>query len=333
MTLTLPSSQPVYHYRLHGLTVTSELPLPELETVPVFPTSPFTDLHIRCEDAGVPAREDSLAWFLCSGEPGQPPWLQCAGLSGGYLLRFPGRADFVADTTGQRIAVLGHGMDSGETVRHLLLDHVIPLVLTLRGLHALHATAVLTPEGLCAFIGPSGAGKSTLAASFVENAYPVLADDCLVLDETHGTIMARPAYPGIRLWDDALAVLPVASMTPLDTSVRGVKGRVVVSEDMAPFEHTHPLRAIYALTSPDDHHASEVDDTPATRPCSPSQAVMNLLASAFRLEIRQPWRLEQELCFWATVAAVVPVTQLVVPDRLDALPAMRALILEALACR
>ncbi len=93
------------------------------------------------------------------------------------------------------------------TLRHLLLDHVAPLVMGLRGRLVLHASAVSTPRGAVAVAGGTGQGKSTLAASLARRGFPLVADDCLVLEhEAHGSVIV-PSYPGLRLWPDAVAQL------------------------------------------------------------------------------------------------------------------------------
>ena len=88
-------------------------------------------------------------------------------------------------------------------MRHLLLDQVMPLVLS-RDRLVLHASAVATPAGAAAFIGFTGAGKSTLAASLSAAGFPILSDDCLVIERDGRGFLARPFYPGARLWPDSV---------------------------------------------------------------------------------------------------------------------------------
>ena len=57
-----------------------------------------------------------------------------------------------------------------------------------------------------AFIGPAGAGKSTLTASLTDAGCRLLADDALVVS-LGPPLLARPAYPGVRLWPEV--ALPV----------------------------------------------------------------------------------------------------------------------------
>jgi hypothetical protein len=81
-----------------------------------------------------------------------------------------------------------------------------------RGLLALHASAIMVPEGSVAFAGPSGVGESTLATACWQQGYPILADDiCVITASDDGTLMAYPGYPQVKLWPDALRHLEIAS--------------------------------------------------------------------------------------------------------------------------
>ncbi|HKS96499.1 MAG TPA: hypothetical protein VJV74_10250, partial [Terriglobia bacterium] len=94
-----------------------------------------------------------------------------------------------------------------DTVRHLFLDQVFPLLLSKRGRLVLHASAVLIPGGAIAFLGETGQGKSTLASSFSQRGFPFLTDDCLLLEEKGGQLVGIPSYPGLRLWPKTVAAL------------------------------------------------------------------------------------------------------------------------------
>ena len=146
-------------------------------------------------------------WFMNWTLPGGAKWLSCAKTEGGYLLRFNELADFTIDRSGREIVCMPRSGISEDTIQHLLLDQVIPLVINLRGGEALHASAILTSHGAVAFTGPAGSGKSTLAGSFLLSGYQHMSDDCLALLEKEREIHAIPAYPELRLWDDALSYL------------------------------------------------------------------------------------------------------------------------------
>ena len=70
----------------------------------------------------------------------------------GFLLRFPGLADFAISEDGLQIGAWPAPPTSRETLRHLLLDQVLPRVLALQGRLVLHAGAVQAGCQAIAFI-------------------------------------------------------------------------------------------------------------------------------------------------------------------------------------
>jgi hypothetical protein len=76
----------------------------------------------------------------------------------------------------------------------VVLDSVLFTVALLQGYEALHAGAVITPDGVIAITASSGSGKSTLLTELLGRGLALMADDVLML-EPQGT---KPplAYPG-----------------------------------------------------------------------------------------------------------------------------------------
>ncbi|MDQ6948098.1 MAG: hypothetical protein M3256_17975 [Actinomycetota bacterium] len=125
----------------------------------------------------------------------------------GTRLRFPGVADFVLSTDCRHIDVRRWSGVPASTVRHTLIDHVVPSALAGQGDVVLHASGVGFSSGAALVLGPSGAGKSTLAASLAQRGWPVLCDDGARLVEENSQFAVAPSYPGLRLWPDGVAVL------------------------------------------------------------------------------------------------------------------------------
>jgi hypothetical protein len=257
--------------------------------------------------------------------------LRYAKISSGYLLHFPHLADFVYNTSSDSIRCIPHAETPPHTLHHLLLDQVLPLVLNYKGKEVLHGAAVVTPYGACAFVGPTGAGKSTLAASFLAAGYPVLTDDCVVLESRGRDIMAIPSYPGLRLWDDAITALfgstgyyaPVAHYTP--------KQRFTAALSAIPFCSSGvPLAGIYVLGTSDAEHAP-LASTPEMHPLSVREALMTLLSLAFKLDIQDHRMLTREFDFLHRLVTHIPVRRLIVPDSFATFPAVQAAILHDLA--
>lgn len=313
-----------WRYRVSGLTLESDRPLPEL--LPLRAGGP-PDLRVAL-GRGALSRPAPAEWLARWATPSGEPWLTAAREGDGYRLHFPGLADFHVDREGREVVGEGGPATPVRTLRHLFLDHVLPRVLSLRGRPALHATAVLLPAGVCAFAGPAGAGKSTLAASFLAAGYPLVADDCLALDDG-GRILAAPAYPGVRLWGDALARLggpgeagaPVAHYASKRRWARGAWRRTFPRA-------ARPLARVYVLVR---------SGGPAARPrverLPAPEALMALVGHSFRLDVLDRDRLSEEFRALARVAAEVPVSRLHVPEGLDRLPAVRQAVLADLEGR
>jgi hypothetical protein len=164
------------------------------------------------------------------------------------LLRFHQLADFEVSTDGASIACQPLPGVPAVTLRHLLLDQVAPLVMSLRGRLVLHASAVSTPRGAVAFAGETGQGKSTLAASLARRGFPVIADDCLLLREDIDCSVVMPSYPGLRLWPDAVAHLFGEGPECLAVAHYSDKRRLVVAESGTNFDRV-PLWRLFLFPS------------------------------------------------------------------------------------
>ena len=327
MTAPLESPEVAARYRFCGLTLASEIDLPELipATGPAHEQEP--DITVRREHR-VAGRTIQPEWFMSLTHPAGEPDLALAREPGGYRLRFQGLADFRVDFHGREIACDALEGIPAETIRHLLLDHVIPRALSLLGLCALHATAVLTPHGACAFAGPSGAGKSTLAASFHIAGYPVLSDDCLVLQQGCDAILAIPAYPGVRLGDNAAAALFGDPEGTRPAAHYGSKRRVLTDAHHGEFSPERTaLARIYNLV---DASAADEEFGAAVRiveAIPAGEAFMSLVESAYRLDTTDRKLLARQFDFLERVASLVPVRRIRIPDDYSALPRIRDAIL------
>lgn len=266
-------------------------------------------------------------WFMSLTRVTGEQWLSCAREPGGYRLRFPGLADFIVSADGREIVCEAMPGIPPVTTRHLLLDQVVPLVLNLRGHEALHATAILTPRGVCAFIGPTGAGKSTLAASFLYSGYPVLSDDCLVLEADEDAILATPAYPGLRLWDDALIALCMNVPHSRPVAHYSLKRRVGVGGNGTfPLER-ESLACIYAMAKSPEPVGEGRLDRATIEDLSLREQFMTVVASLFRLDITDRSMLKRQFEFAVKIISRVPVRRLRLPADFSSLPAVREAIL------
>ena len=101
-------------------------------------------------------------------------WLSLGKEANEYLLQFPQLADFYFSPQNKTINCYAQPDISKQTITHLLLNQVMPLVLTYRGKYFLHASAITLKGFGFAFLGESGFGKSTLATTFGQKGLEVI---------------------------------------------------------------------------------------------------------------------------------------------------------------
>jgi hypothetical protein len=314
-------------YQVYGLLLSSEMVLPELTSAAETECKGWADLRVRlarrCEMLPSPAH-----WFMSWTLPTGEPWLSVAKDEWGYLLRFPELADFCVDADGREIVCLPEPEIPPHTMRHLLLDQVLPLVLTIRGRKALHATAVLTPAGMYAFTGPTGTGKSTLAASLLLAGYPVLSDDCLVLEEYDGQVVGVPAYPGLRLREDALEALYNDAGHLRSVAHYTSKRRLLPDGHDAYFlTQTFPVARIYSLVRPAEGEVEGGLVAPRIQRLSPRDGLVELLPFLLHLDVTDRTMLARHFEFLERVVSHVRVRRLWVPSSFTALPAVHEAVL------
>jgi hypothetical protein len=84
-----------------------------------------------------------------------------------------------------------------------------------RGMLPLHASAIVTKEGITAFAGRSGAGKSTTAALLSSLGYDLVADDILPISFNRNSVPgAWPYLRRLKLHDEPIIEL---GLTPTET--------------------------------------------------------------------------------------------------------------------
>lgn len=228
------------HYTIAGQAVESEVPLPELGAGPAGGTG-----ALRVRLGGVrPAPRSVVAQQRL--EDGRL-WRVIFGAEEGYLFDFPGLAVFLAARDGNGVEIFPDPEVPPETVRHLLLDQVLPYLAPAWGGDAFHASGVATPGAAIGFLGETGRGKSTLAAAFARRGFSILCDDCFCIHEGPDGFRARPWYSGLRLWPGHLEALRGAPGDDGDVAHYTTKKRVLFSGDGA---GDAPVRAVFLLEAP-----------------------------------------------------------------------------------
>ncbi|MEO7199859.1 MAG: hypothetical protein ABIY56_06540 [Dokdonella sp.] len=237
-----------------------------------------------------------------------------------YGLYFPDVAEAWIKPGGS-IALWFDPHASVESLRHVVLDQILPRVLAQLGRLVLHASMATTAQGRTVVIlGESGRGKSTLASAFDVGGGHMLTDDCVVINADEGKLRAVPSYAGTRLWADSLAQMYPhghAQATPVahySEKLRLVPDRTSDRDPHAP----RAVDAILVLQEPDDEEQILLVGQ------SPQQACMAIIGNAFQLDLGDLRHTHHLLGLAAELARDVPVMNLHYPRDYSLLPAVVA---------
>jgi hypothetical protein len=308
-------------HRVSGLRLAADIALPELPRVR---DTGVADFRFRLLAPRLrPFAPQS--WLYRWREEDGTSWIRLGLTRDGYLVRFARVADFLLSRDARTIGCRAAPKATALTIRHLLLDQVIPMVLAHRGHLAIHASAVVTAGGVLAFAGKAGWGKSTLCASLARSGRPALADDCVVIEERRGRVVAVPSYPGLRLWPDAARALGRRHLGGQPVADYSDKRRVDPRPGQTHRPRATPLSAIYVLAPPRTAKAVRIDRL------TPREAVGRLLAHTHRLDVTDRVRLTTELDALGRLAGRVPVFELAFPRDLRHLRLRAAVLRHAAA--
>jgi hypothetical protein len=255
-------------------------------------------------------------WTTPDGEV----WCDFYRLPDGYLLRFPGLADFFVSLDGLRITATPVPDLDDATLDHLYLNQVAPLAMSRQHKLVLHGGAVVINHAAVAFIGRSGQGKSTLVAGFAANGYRFLTDDGLQLIPHAGAWLASPGPASIRLWDDSnAALMPPDSLLAPAISYSS-KARLLAGGTLEHSKQALPLRAIYLLDTPTDNSGISITA------CSGGETLMALIGNSFLLDIEEREVLERHFATLSELARNGIVYRLRYPRDYAQLPAVRTAV-------
>ncbi len=238
--------------------------------------------------------------------------LSCARIDSDYFFRFPGVAEAKTSRAGG-IQLWRDPAANFESLRHVLLDQILPRLLAQRGHLVLHGSAVRSADGrTMVMLGDSGQGKSTLAGAYALSGGRLLTDDCVVLDFANDRVRAVRSYPGLRLWPDSLTTLfAERSAESAPMAHYSDKRRLTVD---APGADRAAIDAILVLQRP------PADGAIAIAPLPPQAACMALVRNSFQLDLGDHALVGQHLTLAAAASRQVPVLSLAYPRDYARLP-------------
>jgi hypothetical protein len=231
-------------------------------------------------------------------------------LAGGdcFRLLYSDGVEFFVARDGSEVWAAWPDASSLEDAATYLLGPVLGFVLRLRGIACLHASAVAVGNRAIVLLGPASAGKSTTASAFAGMGYPVLTDDVVALAESAGVVLVQPAYPQLRLWPDAVALLfGTADALPRLTP-SWEKRALDLAHTAGRFQQQAvPLAAIYLLDARAPAPEPRIDGLHGR------EALMTLVANAYVSYLQDAAMRSQEFGALGRVVASVPVRRVVPP--------------------
>lgn len=178
-------------YKAFGLSVVSEIPLPEL---------PQMDNH-QVDSIDIEIKTEDLSKLWHELWDGQDEFVIRENL---VMFQVPNIATFSMQE-GKRISISPMKEYEEDMIRLWILGTCMGAILMQRKVFPLHGSAVAINGKAYAFVGDSGAGKSTLASAFLNQGYQLLSDDVIAVSlSSDNTPIVTPSYPQQKLWQDSL---------------------------------------------------------------------------------------------------------------------------------
>ncbi len=297
-----------FRYSVFGLSLCSNFSIPGLPCSNPPNDAPEVQLHLGVfpddlrSDA---ARGLGKLLYVSSytDEAGEPALRASESPDGALLhLAYSDGTQFWLDRTGTAIWSAWSERSSLENAVSYLLGPVLGLLLRLRGIVCLHASAVAFDDTCVAFVGSAGAGKSTTAAAFAQQGYGIVSDDIVGLAERDGTFYVLPAYPHLCLWPESVSML-YGSPDALPQLVHDwEKRQLALGENGTRFEkRTLPLSAIYIL------EARLPDTAPSVNSIPDREVLLSLVANTYATNLIDRTIRGQEFDLLTRLVSSVPV--------------------------
>ena len=99
-----------------------------------------------------------------------------------------------------------------KSLRIYLLCSTMSAIIHQRGMIPMHASGILTDNGVVLITGDSGAGKSTIIKALSKKGHRIFTDDVCVLQSQNGIIEGIPSYPVMKLWENTFKLLELGEI-------------------------------------------------------------------------------------------------------------------------
>jgi hypothetical protein len=227
-------------------------------------------------------------------------------------MHLPGIASFRFGSRGEEALVVP---ESGKPpiARAMIEDAyqraVLPMALQAHGKEVIHASAVITEDGVVAFCGQSQTGKSTVAYGLHRRGYRVWADDALVFDASPEFVRVIPYPHRLRIRSEAADYFDLHELRRHDTSSWTALEQAQ--------DEPAPLACIFLLER-ETRSSAPVETVRLTS----AEALTGVVEYAYWFPLDDTERTRRMIGRYLALATQVPVFRMRFRAALDQLPAM-----------
>jgi hypothetical protein len=271
-----------FTYLVFGLQLQSNLPIPELIPAETSASSPDVTVLMDvspCIAGGKLSEQGPLIYTSAYTDTAGQPALRIWELAGGEILHLVYFDDtqFWMNRQGTELWAKWPNNLTIEDTATYLLGPVLGLLLRLRGMTCLHASAVAFADSALVFVGSEGAGKSTTAALMARRGCAVISDDVVALVDREGSFYVHPAYPYLSLWPDSVKIVYGPEKELPGFSSSWDKRLLSLARNDLRFEAQDlPLGAIFVLGE-----RGSVPDAPFLEAMTPRDGLLALVANSY----------------------------------------------------
>jgi hypothetical protein len=301
-----------FTYSVFGLQLRSNLPIPELIAEKTSASSPSVIVHMDASPytAGeIRSEEETLTYTSAYTDEAGQPALRIWKIADGDLLRlaYYDGTQFWMNHEGTELWAQWPNNLTIEDAATYLLGPVLGVLLRLRGVTCLHASAVAFADHAIAFVGSEGAGKSTTAALMARKGCAVISDDVVALVERDGGYFVNPAYPYLCLWPDSVTMVYGPDKQLPSFSRSWEKRLLSLAGNNLRFEgQALPLGAIFVLGE-----RSSAPDAPFLEQLTPREGLLALVANSYATNLLEKEMRASEFEFLGRMLRTVPIRRLV----------------------
>ncbi len=254
-----------------------------------------------------PADSEDLTYTSSYTDESGNPALRIWKTADGRFLRlaYYDGVQFWLEREGKSLWAVWPAASTLEDTASYLLGPVFGILLRLRGVTCLHASAVSLENRSVVFVGAQGAGKSTTAAAFARQGCGVISDDIVALVEREGAFYVKPAYPHLCLWPESVEMLFGSSEALPRFSTGWEKRRLALGDQGTRFEkRSLPLGAVYILGD------RRPDPAPYVEAMPPRSALLSLVADTYANKILDRDMRAKEFAVLGRLVTTVPIRRI-----------------------